>query len=130
GKKIIPGLQDATTQDFLLIRTPTVPFRSPEEFVNFQVANEKPALLLPRAIAGVGFVRTMQILRAVLPGLIAPIASFATTRYFSALPIRWGAYAARFDLLPRAPSNGKPEKKTADYLGDEIAARLGAGAIE
>jgi len=137
GKKVIPGLEDAVTQDFLMIRTPTVPFRSPEEFVKFSVAAATPALLLPRAIAGVGLGRTFQIIRAVLPGLNAPIQSFATTRYFSALPIRCGAYAVRFDLVPRAaadPAGGAPAgkkngKKNGDYLREEIAARLRGGAV-
>jgi hypothetical protein len=137
GKKVIPALADATTQDFLLIRTPTVPFRDADEFVGFTVASASPPLLLlPRAIRAVGLGRTLQIIRSALPGLKAPMASFATATYFSALPIRWGAYAARYQLRPRADGGGNGDGaaakpgKTADYLRDEIARRLAGAPVE
>src|SRR5262245_21904622 len=38
GKKLIKGLEDATTQDFLGILTPTVMFRTPSEFVGVVLA--------------------------------------------------------------------------------------------
>jgi hypothetical protein len=131
GKKVIPALADATTQDFLLIRTPTVPFRNADEFVRFTVAaSSSPLLLLPRAIGAIGLGRTLQIVRTVLPGLKAPIASFATTTYFSALPIRYGAHAARFQLAPRAGAEaGAAPGKSPDYLREEIARRLAGGPI-
>jgi hypothetical protein len=54
GKKLIPGLEEASTQDFLLIRTPSTPFRDADEFVWLVSAAERPLLLLPRAIGRFG----------------------------------------------------------------------------
>src|SRR5512132_2810751 len=59
GKKIIPGMEDARTQDFLLIRSPSTPFRNADEFVGFVLAAESRALLLPRAVKLFGFGTTL-----------------------------------------------------------------------
>ena len=48
GKKVIPGMENATTQDFLLIRTSSTPFRSADEFVPFVMAIASPLIALPR----------------------------------------------------------------------------------
>lgn len=124
GKKIIPGLEDAQTQDFLLIRTPSTPFRSSDEFVALVTAAANPLLLLPRFAARVGLGRALSILPKMAKGLGQPIASLATTRYWSALPIAFGAHAVRYDLSPRA--NGAPasSSRSPGYLGEELAARL------
>src|SRR5258708_1635702 len=46
GKKIIPGLEDAQTQDFLLIRTPATPFRNADEFIAVVTAAGQSQVLL------------------------------------------------------------------------------------
>lgn len=131
GKKLIPELEDAPTQDFLLIRSSSTPFRDADEFVQFVRAAATPALLLPRAFATIGFFRTFQLLKRLLPALAAPMTSLATTPYFSALPIRFGDYAVRYALFPRAPMDGKNSKEKApDFLAAELAARLGQGSVE
>ena len=57
GKKLIPGMEDAKTQDFLLIQSAATPFRNADEFVGMILAAQSPALLLPRAIGLFGFAR-------------------------------------------------------------------------
>ena len=56
GKKLIPGLEDKKTQDFLLIQTPSIATGNPDDFITLVMTAAKgPALLLPRLIAALGF---------------------------------------------------------------------------
>src|SRR5438067_1979534 len=51
GRKLIRGLEDKKTQDFLLIQSPATPFRTPDEFVAFlRVAAKGQALMVPRLL--------------------------------------------------------------------------------
>ena len=122
GKKLIPGMEEARTQDFLLIHSATTPFRNADEFVGLIRAAQKPALLLPRAIRLFGIGRTFQLLRGFVKETSRPIGSLATTRYFSVLPIQWGAHAVHYALAPHeAPEDSA---KTSDDLGAELLDRL------
>jgi hypothetical protein len=48
GKKIIPGLEQELTQDFLFIDQPAIAFRNPDEFMTFvRAAKDGPVKLLP-----------------------------------------------------------------------------------
>jgi hypothetical protein len=127
GKKIIPGMEDMKTQDFLLIQTASTPVRNADEFVALIKAAQSPVLLLPRAIRSFGLARTVQILRRFVKGAGSPIGSLATTRYFSAVPIQWGAYAVHLGLAPHAAA--EPGAKTAADLGAELADRLRRGPV-
>jgi hypothetical protein len=130
GKKIIPGLENATTQDFLLIGSPSTPFRNADEFVAFLRAAQSPLLLLPRVLGAFGVSRGLGVVRTLLKNG-APPASLATARYFSAVPIRFGAHAAHYAVMPRASTNGgEAQKRTPDFLGEELAARLERGPVE
>ena len=130
GKKVIPGMESAVTQDFLLIRTPVTPFRNADEFVPVLVGAVSPPLGILRAGLAVGFGRLFQILRATLSGFSVPTVSLATTRYFSAAPIRFGAYAVHYALTPHARADaGAKAGASADYLADELAARLRAAPV-
>jgi hypothetical protein len=122
GKKLIPGLEDAKTQDFLLIHTPAMPVRSADEFLALVRAARNPLLLLPRLLAGLGPVRALQVLPRVARGFGQPVASLATTRFYSAVPIRFGAYAAKFMIEPHAHAAGNG--KTPADLGAELGERL------
>jgi hypothetical protein len=130
GKKIIPGMEDASTQDFLLIRTPATPFRNADEFVDVVLATLSPASGLFRVAAKYGVGRTFTMLRTAMGNLRKPMSSLATTRYFSAAPIQFGPYAIHYALVPHA----KPEPKSsgprsADYLRDDLSARLRQGPV-
>jgi catalase len=75
GKKIIPGLENAKTQDFLLIQTPSSPFRDADEFVSLVIAaSGSPLLLLPRFAGSVGWGRAFGLVRALLAGINRPCA--------------------------------------------------------
>jgi hypothetical protein len=131
GKKIIPGMENEKTQDFLLIRTPTIPFRNADEFVAVVTAAEQgPLLLLPRILGSLGFVRTFQLLPKLAAGLKDSLLSLATTRYFSAAPIRCGAYAVHYALMPHTrPDRDAGVPTSPNHFHEDLAARLARGPV-
>jgi Catalase len=127
GRKLIPGLEGAPTQDFLLIKSSTQPFANADEFVWLLGAAKSPALLPFKLIGHFGLGRGLGILKRLAGSLGLP-SSVATTPYFSALPIRFGACAVRYSLQPLEPASGKPGA-SPDHLRDELAARLQRGPV-
>jgi hypothetical protein len=129
GKKIIPGLEDAPTQDFLLIQSPSLAFQSPEEFVSFlEAAASGPVLLLPRLVLALGPFRPFSLLSALLKDLKLAAPSVALQRYHSGAPIAFGPYAAKLDLVPRNTGHAAIPA-TRDHFQDDLSARLGAGPL-
>lgn len=100
GKKLIPGMESALTQDFLAILTASQPFATPEDFVWFVVAAQSPATLLPKALFRLGPGRLFTLLARLKKGLGAPMTAIHTSRYFSALPIKFGTLAAKYSFVP------------------------------
>lgn len=130
GKKVIPGLEDARTQDFLFINHSTVATRTADEFMGIVKAMQNPLLLLPRLIGYVGFGRAFAILKKAAGSLGAKVVSVATTPYFTAAPIAWGPYAVKVSIAPRAKdADGAERGSTKDYLGEELTQRVKAGPI-
>lgn len=129
GRKVIDGLQDALTQDFLLVRNPALPFASADDFVWLvKAAATTPALLPLKALARFGPVRGFAFLRGLLNSLRVPATSAATTRYYGALPIRFGDYAVKYCLEPHARDDGALSS-APDAFGDDLAARLREGPV-
>jgi hypothetical protein len=123
GKKVIPGMEDATTQDFLAIRTSVVPIKNADEFMAIVRAGQTPALLPLKLIGALGLRRGFQVIKAALGGLKAPQSPLAATSFYSALPIKFGAHAVQFAFTAKDPP--APSKiATATDLGDGLAARL------
>ena len=123
GKKVIPGLEDATTQDFLAIRSSAVPMKNADEFMQIVRASTTPALLPLRLIGSLGLRRGVRLLKSALAGLKAPQASLAATSFYSALPIKYGPYAVQFAFV--AQDQHAPLKIVdPTHLGDELAKRL------
>jgi hypothetical protein len=130
GTKIIPGLETATTQDFLLIQSATTPFRGPDEFVRFVSAAAAPATAVPKLLFGVGPRRLFAVGGALRRSLSAPVRSLATLPFHSALPVRWGDYAGKYRLNPVAvAAHGAASHRGHDRLAAELAGRLAAGAL-
>lgn len=122
GKKVIPGMEGCSTQDFLGILTSSQPFRTPEEFVWFVVNARKPLTLLPKAIAHLGLSRFFALAARLRKGLSAEVKPLHTNRYFSALPIRYGPYAAKYSF---APAEGQAAGAAfGGDLGAELANEL------
>jgi hypothetical protein len=119
GKKLIPGMENETTQDFLLINTPALAFRTVEEFVSFVQVSSSPALLPFRLFGRLGF-GAFGLLKRLIESARS-ITSLATETYFTVAPIRFGDYAARLSLAPRQTD---VPPKTGTSLRDELTARL------
>lgn len=106
------------------------PFRNAAEFVPVLMGAMTPPLGMLRAGMQVGFGRLFQILRATLGGFKIPMLSFATTRYFSASPIRFGAHAVHYALRPHAAPDPSAKVGAApEYLSEEMTARLKEGPV-
>ncbi len=124
-KKIIQGLEDAPTQDFLLIGSPALPFKDADEFVPFVTNIGKPWIGLLIVILKVGLGRTLAILKKMKAGAKNTAISLATMRYYSAAPIQFGPYAVHYSLKPHAVNApGAQPGQTPNYLAEDLSARL------
>lgn len=131
GKKLIPGLEAATTQDFLCIRGAATSVRNTAEFIALVKALQTPALLVPRLALGVGLGRAFGILKSAAKALGVPMLSCATTSYHSVAPIRWGDYAAKLSLhATEQNAPGATRGAGPTFLHDELAARLNRGPVK
>ncbi len=130
GKKLIPGLEDARTQDFLLIRTPSIPFADADAFVWFVLAARSPALLPARALVRLGPLGAARLVATLARNVTQPVLPLAGASYFSAASIQCGRYAARYSLAPREPAPRAPSgRQGGDFLGNELAERLAGGPV-
>jgi hypothetical protein len=125
GKKIIPGLENAPTQDFLLIGAPALPFRNADEFVPFVTNIGRPWIGFLMVVLKIGLGRTLAILKAMKSAPKRPTISLATMRYYSAAPIQFGSYAIHYTLKPHAADAPDAQPgQTPNYLAEELSARL------
>jgi hypothetical protein len=130
GTKLIPGLEAATTQDFLTIRDAYAPFVSPDEFVWVAVAAQSPLTFLPRALFHLGPARALHLIKELKTKLSVPYPSAAVSAFHSALAIRFGDHAVRFSFAPEAAAApGAATGTTATYVHDDLRQRLLAGPI-
>lgn len=127
GKKIIPGLEDAATQDFLMIQVPALPVRGPHEFMHLVRAGAgSPLLALPRLVSKLGFGGTLRALRGFAK---APrVRSLGTGRFFTAAPIRWGDGAVKLSLRPLVVDDAGAGP-APDGLRQEVVGRLARGPL-
>jgi len=123
GTKIIAGMEDARTQDFLAIRASRLPISNAEEFMLIVRASQAPALLPLRIVGGLGLRRGIAVLRRAISDLKQPQSPLAATTFYSALPIQYGRYAVQFAFAaqdsPEVIKRGGPNQ-----LGDALAERL------
>jgi len=128
GKKLIPGLEDERTQDFLFIQVPATPFRDPDEFVSFvRIATKGKALLVPRLIGAFGLGRALSLLGDLAS--MPKVGSMATARFYTAAPIRFGETAAKLALFPLSTAAGT-SGEGRDALRTDLVSRLNVGSIE
>jgi hypothetical protein len=131
GKKIIPGMESARTQDFLAILTPSIPIESAADFVWLVQAAASPALLPLKLFGRFGFGRGLPLLKKLVKSQSVPLpVSLATNAYFSAVPIKYGPYAVKYSVKPHAMNPaGAKHGSSPDYLGDELKGRLAKGPV-
>lgn len=129
GKKLIPGMEAAVTQDFLLIKSPATPFRNATEFVGVVEGVARPWKLFSLA-AQIGAGRLFGLLKQLTAGLKEPVTTMAALKYFSALPIQLGAHAAHYALWPVGAVDATSRGTAGpDALREDLAARLREGAL-
>ncbi len=120
GPKVLPGLERCTTQDFLLIHTPTVPFRDAGEFVTFLKCEAGgPLALLPRLVGALGFGRALGLVKKLATG--PQPRSLPETTFYSVAPTKLGPFAAKFSLAPTAGQQGTPSKGHDGHRDDLLA---------
>lgn len=129
GKKVIAALGDAQTQDLSMIHVPKLEFRNAAEFMWFVGAAQKPLTLVPRLVGRFGLARTLRMLRSLSKGTLRPIPTLAGEQFWSPMAIAFGPYAARYSARPVVAATAAGKPASADYLGEDLAARLRAGAI-
>jgi hypothetical protein len=129
GKKIIPGMENATTQDFLAIRTASTPVRDADEFLTLVRAAQSPALLPFKLLWNLGFSRGLTLLKQLAASLGQPMTPLAATTYFSALPIQYGKHAVHYSFRPHTQSPPSKPGASPNYLAEELAATLASEAV-
>jgi hypothetical protein len=122
GSKLLPGLEQALTQDFVFAHLPAIPFATPDELMMLvRAAKDGPFLLLPRALGSLG---PRKLLRFVRVMARAPfVFSLATTRFYTGAPLRFGDRAVRLDLVPESGAAGC-FGGGRDALREDLVARL------
>jgi hypothetical protein len=125
GTKLIPGMENAPTMDFLGILTQTMPFKSPSAFVGVVRAANGPKLLaLPRILGALGF-DAIRVLGVLQKGMAARVESYVEQPFYSVLPIRWGDAAVKYGFVPVSPP--KPATKVTNEhtrFADDVRARV------
>lgn len=125
GPKVIPGLETASTQDFLAILTPTFPFKDPAAFVDIAVAGGRGRLaVLGAVLRHYGLVGPRGALPRLRRALDTSMRSLVERTYWSAVPLRLGPHAVKLrfrpmDVPPPVPPVGGP-----DALAVELQARV------
>jgi hypothetical protein len=125
GPKVIPGLETASTQDFLAILTPTFPFKDPAAFVDIAVAGGRGRLaVLGAVLRHYGLVGPLGALPRLRRALDTSMRSLVERTYWSAVPLRLGPHAVKLrfrpmDVPPPVPPVGGP-----DALAVELQARV------
>jgi hypothetical protein len=130
GRKVIAGLETASTQDFLTILSPTFPFKDPAAFVDIAVASRRGKLAVMRAVlrhyGPLGLFGALPRLQCALD---SSTRSLAERTYFTAVPLRLGPQAVKLrfrptDVRPPVPPVGGP-----DALAVELQGRVRASPL-
>jgi hypothetical protein len=127
GRKLLPGQEDAVTQDFLATsHSVTSAVRDVDQFMAFVRAKDSGLLLPFKLIGALGIGQALRILSALFKRVIlSNVRSMVTEQYSSTAPIKLGPYAVKFTVRPSpgtAATTSRPS--TANFLRDDLAERL------
>jgi len=134
GRKLLPGQEDAVTQDFLATsHSVTSTVRSARQFIAFIRASRNP-FTLPFALArAVGVLESLRILKALVSTvLLSRVRSMAMEHYSGTAPIKFGPYAVKFTVRPTKgteATTSRPPRNGVNFLRDELADRLRKGDL-
>jgi hypothetical protein len=132
GRKLLPGQEDAVTQDFLATsHSLTSTVRNARQFIAF-IRASRNLFTLPFTLASaVGFPELVRILKAFAGTvLFTQVRSLITERYSSTAPIKMGPYAVKFTVRPSDGTEATASRPlTSNFLRDELADRLRKGDL-
>jgi hypothetical protein len=127
GRKLLPGQEDAVTQDFLATsHSVTSAVRDVDQFMAFVRAKDRGFLLPFKLIGALGIREALRILWALFRRVVlSNVRSMVTEHYSSTAPIKLGPYAVKFTVQP-APGTAETTSRpsTEDFLRDDLAERL------
>jgi hypothetical protein len=132
GRKLLPGQEDAVTQDFLATsHSVTSTVRNARQFIAFIRATSNPytmAFTLPRAV---GVLESIRIGSALVSTVgFSKVRSMVTEEYSSTAPIKLGPYAVKFTVRPAEGTAATTDRTlTVDFLREELADRLRKGDV-
>ncbi len=132
GKKVLPSGSgaEARTQDFLLVDTPKIPFKSVDEFMAIARAGKEPKKLPQRLIKELGFFATLGLIGRVLGTVKGKRGTLLDLDYYTAAAIAFGPYAARLSLVPKHDRDATAKAGAGeDYLREDGIARHGKHAV-
>ena len=132
GPKLLPGQEDAVTQDFLATsHSVTSTVRNARQFIAF-IRAERKGFALPFALArAVGGREAVRILGALARTVaLSKVRSMATEQFSSTAPIKLGPFAVKFTVQPAAGTGAAARRPlTENFLRDELADRLREGDL-
>jgi hypothetical protein len=134
GRKLLPGQEDAVTQDFLATsHSVTSTVRDVRQFIAF-IKAARNRLTLPFNLAReVGLGEAVRILKALRRTVLkSKVLSMATEQYSGTAPIKFGPYAVKFTVRPpEGTEEATSQSQTANFnfLREELADRLRKGDL-
>jgi len=128
GRKLLPGQEDAVTQDFLATsHSVTSTVRDVRQFIHFVKAKRLPKLpMLARMAFTLGPWETVRIVKALDRTVLhSDVRSMATEEFSGTAPIKFGPYAVKFTVRPAQGTAATTDRRlTDDFLREELADRL------
>jgi hypothetical protein len=127
GRKLLPGQENAVTQDFLATsHSVTSTVRNARQFIAFIRASRNGLTMPVRLARAVGVRESLRILKALIGTvLLSKVRSMVTEQFSSTAPIKLGPYAVKFTVRPAAGIPATTSRPlTRDFLADELADRL------
>ena len=128
GRKLLPGQEDAVTQDFLATsHSVTSTVLDVRQFMKFARSARHPRWTIPITLPfRVGLCEAKRILKTLNTTVRhSDVRSMATEQFSGTAPIKFGPYAVKFTVQP-APGTAATRDRplTEDFLREELADRL------
>jgi hypothetical protein len=128
GRKLLPGQEDAVTQDFLATsHSVTSTVRDVRQFIAFVKAQrDGPIGMFPKLCRALGLREAARIsIALVRTVLLSKVRSMATEHFSGTAPIKFGPYAVKFTVRPAQGTAAPADRRlTNDFLREELADRL------
>lgn len=130
----VPGTPlspSSNSLDLLAITFAAQPARDINQFMSLvRAASGSPAMLPIRLTQDLGVKEATRIIAWSATHIGQRVKSVATHEFFSAVPIRYGPYAAKFKFQPRNAPEAAVDVSDPNYLRHDLERRLAAGPLE